>query len=241
MKKTHIYFYLSLLSTGFAQINGTNAQSTTKDFSQIPYEELLSLEKDFFQASNELNIDTIRKLWINLTTETNFNSLKSYNSRFASNILFSLDDAFLKAAKKGNADFMLEILQISNIKIDVNHRDGDGRTAFMHTAARGDVGLIQKLVKIPGINVNQIVYENSYTALMEAVDRGDINMVRELVRIPGIDLNHRSYPFNYSALTLTCKPFLKNKEVIREVLLNIPGIEITDADKSLMENMLSRY
>ena len=131
---------------------------------------------------------------------------------------------------------MLEILQISNIKIDVNHRDGEGRTAFMYTAARGNIDLLQKLLQIPEINVNHVNYENSYTALMEAVDRGDIDIVRQLVRIPGIDVNHRSYPFNYSALTLAHKPFLKNKKNIILELLNTPGIVITNADRSYMED-----
>jgi len=177
------YFYFLLLFVTFSQIHPEGTDTTEQDRS-----ELQELQQALCKATSEFDINETRKLSARLTTQTAFNSLPSYDI-LKSNILFCFKDAFVKAAKEGQTDFMLALLEIPGIKVDVNHWGGDGRTALTYVAARGDIDTMRKLLKIPGINVNHAVIEDygRHTALMDAAKRGDVQMVDVLATAPGIN------------------------------------------------------
>jgi len=87
-------------------------------------------------------------------------------------------------------------------EISVNRAGPDGWSPFLRTAQKGNAEHIARLLKIPGIDVNQATTKESWTALCLAAKNGNGSVVKALLAHKGpppIDLN-QACPDQWTAL-----------------------------------------
>ncbi|MGE3319901.1 MAG: ankyrin repeat domain-containing protein [Candidatus Berkiella sp.] len=90
--------------------------------------------------------------------------LKSAGSHFNPNETFGDDTPFMRAANKGNVNFVRMLLKEYGTQIDLDGRDFTGETSLMSAARRGDSEMVKLLVEA-GANIqlksiaNQTVFD----------------------------------------------------------------------------------
>jgi ankyrin repeat protein len=105
-------------------------------------------------------------------------------------------EAFIKSAESGKTALVRLFLQAG---MDPNAADRHGVTALMHAARRGDLAMMEMLLKAGAMDPNA-ADRDGVTALMHAARRGDLAMMEMLLKA-GADVNARTKRSESTALS----------------------------------------
>ncbi len=143
------------------------------------------------------------------------------------------NDAFIAAAKKGDADLVKEYIELG---VNVDFKDegvigiGGGRTALIHASGAGHTAVVEVLVSA---NADANVMDSfGNTALLLACEKGYIEIVELLIN-GGANINqkvHTTVIFVKSTHTPLSKAFDNNHMDILEFLL-ASGADINTRDE----------
>jgi ankyrin repeat protein len=178
---------------------------------------------DIFDAIKENNLHRVEEL----TKESGFD----FNQRHKSFGWIPLFSAY--HLKK--YDILNYLLNCSGLNINAIDNVSE-KSILMNLINDKNIDLIEKVLKIPGLYINQ--YSNGYTALMLACSKGYRLIVERLLKFPEIDVNIMSYDDN-TVLTIACRNiFIK----IINRLLEFPGLDINKGYplKVLIESITKR-
>ena len=100
----------------------------------------------------------------------------------------SREQEFLNAARTGDQETFLNILNDQSINIDPNHTDEEDNTALIWAACTGQAGIVNILLADDRIDPN-LADEKGGTALIIAARNGHSDGVSALINDPRIDLS----------------------------------------------------
>ena len=96
--------------------------------------------------------------------------------------------ALIEAIENDDTELMELLLSAGT---NVNAANQYGRTPLFTAAWLGKKQYVQRLLEVPGIDVNRFTKEDQMTALSIAADRGYTECVRLLLAAPEIDLDEQ--------------------------------------------------
>ncbi len=128
--------------------------------------------------------------------------------------------ALFNAARENN---LAEVNRLIEKGVDANKAKKDGRTPLFVACQFNNLNIVERLLNVPGIDVNK--HEESYhmTPLYIACDKGNLKIVEILLAAPGIDVNIPVKEDYNTPLSIAC---MKGYVDIVERLLAAPGIDV---------------
>ncbi|RPA75197.1 ankyrin, partial [Ascobolus immersus RN42] len=140
------------------------------------------------------------------------------------------DSPLLWAAKHRKEGVLRLLLDIQwTDSIDVNPRDGDGRTPLSYAAASGEIGIMRALLESKEMEVDVNSKDNSgFTPLHWASQNGETDILELLLRHPKTDVNARNNK-GRTALSLAAE---NGRTKTIKALLKEEDIDIVSKDDS---------
>lgn len=91
-----------------------------------------------------------------------------------------IQDTFLSAVRSGNLDVVKKLVENKNLKIDLNHTDAEGMTAFLRAVQAGHCKIVNYLLTREDIEPTETT--DGFSALHLAAANGHYQMVKLLLR-----------------------------------------------------------
>lgn len=137
-------------------------------------------------------------------------------------------DTWITAAEVGN----LETIESLIDQIDVNaHSDsGLGETALGYAACFGHEKIVERLLKVPGIDVNNQNKLEKYSPLIWAAWHGRENIVKLLLQVKGIDINACTTNGMTALMAANINGYSARNQNVVKMLMEHPGINLNAKD-----------
>tara|TARA_B100000989_G_scaffold30192_1_gene19283 strand:+ start:90 stop:1010 length:921 start_codon:yes stop_codon:yes gene_type:complete len=138
----------------------------------------------------------------------------------------TIEQEFLNAARTGDQETFIRILNDQSIKIDPNHADEEGNTALMLAAREGHAAIVDMLLTGSSVgpgHANQF----GYMALIIAAREGHSEIVSALLADQRVDPNHLD-GYGYTALIWAARN--GHSDIVR-ALLTDPRVDPNHTDE----------
>jgi hypothetical protein len=222
-----------LLSPTLQNSNKFSGKSTNLNSqSSVQHKSTFQLEtgqSNFFSGSKSGVNDPLSKYRKSYTeaqiAANRTKELKSSWGILANNERKAVGEAIYAAAKEGNADELLELVEPWFAHPVLNDYFGDNRnlTPLMIASLRGNIECVKLLAAQPGIEINKGDRLFKQTALYLASFNGNVDIVELLCSLPRIDINKESST-GKTPLSIAYEYY---KFECVQILVTQPGIELT--------------